>query len=135
MRRPERVAEQLREELIQIVSYELADPRLETVTVTDVSVSSDLRDASVYVTVEGDDAAHDEALTALRHAAPYIRRQLGLSMNLRHAPLLHFIRDTVEESANRVDVLLIDIERARVVDPQTATEVADDEASSRKDFG
>jgi ribosome-binding factor A len=110
MRRPERVAEQLREEISQIVGFELSDPRLETVTVTDVRISQDLRDASVYVTVEGDEAEHEAALSALRHAAPYVRRQTGLSLNLRHAPVLHFIRDTVEEQAKRVDELLEGLE-------------------------
>ena len=106
MRRPERVAEQLREEIIQIVGFELSDPRLETVTVTDVRVAQDLRDASVYVTVAGNDAEHLQALNALRHAAPYVRRQIGLALNLRHAPVLHFVRDTVEEQALRVNELL-----------------------------
>jgi ribosome-binding factor A len=106
MRRPERVADTLREEIIQIVGYELSDPRLTPVTVTDVRVSDDLRDASVYVTVAGDEQEHREALEALNHAAPYVRRQLGFSLNLRHTPALHFVRDTVEEEAQRVDQLL-----------------------------
>jgi ribosome-binding factor A len=113
MRRPERVAEQLREEIVQIVGFELSDPRLESVAVTDVRISQDLRDASVYVTVDGDEAEHAGALEALRHAAPYVRRQLSLAMNLRHAPLLHFIRDTVEEQAARVDELLEGLARER----------------------
>jgi ribosome-binding factor A len=51
MHRPERIAETLREEIAQIVGYELEDPRLTMVTVTEVRVADDLRDASVYVTV------------------------------------------------------------------------------------
>ena len=113
MRRPERVADMLREEIIQIVGYELSDPRLISVTVTDVRVSEDLRDASVYVTIEGDEQEHREALEALRHAAPYVRRQLGFSLNLRHTPALHFVRDTVEESAQRVDELLEGLEHGK----------------------
>ncbi|PYS61349.1 MAG: 30S ribosome-binding factor RbfA [Acidobacteria bacterium] len=106
MHRPERIAETLREEIAQIVGYELEDPRLATITVTEVRVADDLRDASVYVTVEGDEREHDVALLALRHAAPYVRRQLGFALDLRHTPALHFVRDTVEEEAERVDVLL-----------------------------
>ena len=106
MHRTERIGETLREEIAQIVGYELEDPRLTMVTVTEVRVADDLRDASVYVTVEGDEHEHELALCALRHAAPYVRRQLGFSLNLRHTPLLHFVRDTVEEQAQRVDVLL-----------------------------
>jgi ribosome-binding factor A len=106
MHRPERIAETLREEIAQIVGYELEDPRLRMVTVTEVRVAEDLRDASVYVTVEGDEQEHELALTALRHAAPYVRKQLGFALNLRHTPALHFVRDTVEEKATRVDALL-----------------------------
>ena len=106
MHRTERIGETLREEIAQIVSYELKDPRLTMVTVTEVRVADDLRDASVYVTIEGDEQEHELALRALRHAAPYVRKQLGFSLNLRHTPVLHFVRDTVEEQAQHVDALL-----------------------------
>lgn len=111
MHRPERIADTLREEIMQIVGYELEDPRLTMVTVTDVRVADDLRDASVYVTVEGDEEEHLHALQALQHAAPYVRKQLGFALNLRHTPALHFVRDTVEEKAARVDALLQGIEK------------------------
>jgi len=111
MHRPERIADTLREEIMQIVGYELEDPRLTSVTVTDVRVADDLRDASVYVTVAGDEEEHDKALRALQHAAPYVRKQLGFALNLRHTPALHFVRDTVEENATRVDALLDEIEK------------------------
>jgi ribosome-binding factor A len=111
MHRPERIADTLREEITQIVGYELEDPRLITVTVTDVRVADDLRDASVYVTVAGDEEEHNQALRALQHAAPYVRKQLGFALNLRHTPALHFVRDTVEEQAARVDALLEGIEK------------------------
>ncbi|HKS27407.1 MAG TPA: 30S ribosome-binding factor RbfA [Pyrinomonadaceae bacterium] len=111
MRRAEKVADLLREEITQIVGYELEDPRLDGVTVTDVRVSDNLRDARVYFTVSGDDAEAREALSALRHAAQYVRKQLILSLDLRHAPELHFVRDTVEERGARVDELLSEIGR------------------------
>src|SRR6266436_82851 len=110
MHRPERIAETLREEIAQIVGYELEDPRLTLVTVTEVRVADDLRDASVYVTVQGDEKEHLTALRALQHAAPYVRKQLGFALNLRHTPALHFVRDTVEERAERVSSLLEKIE-------------------------
>jgi ribosome-binding factor A len=111
MRRSEKVADLLREEIMQIVGYELEDPRLEMVTVTDVRVSENLRDARVFVTVSGDETETREALAALRHAAQYVRRQLLLALNLRHAPELHFVRDKVEERGARVDELLGEIGR------------------------
>src|ERR1700687_3647894 len=110
MHRPERIADTLREEIAQIVGYELEDPRLAMVTVTDVRVVDDLRDASVFVAVAGDEQEHELAFIALRRAAPYVRKQLGFSLNLRHTPALHFVRDTVEEKAARVDALMGTIE-------------------------
>lgn len=113
MRRPERVADILREEISQIVGYELEDPRLTMVTVTDVRISDNLRDASVFVTVAGSEEEHLLALAALRRAAPYVRKQLGLSLNLPRTPEIHFLRDSVEEKGDRVDQLLRQIEQGR----------------------
>ncbi len=111
MRRPERVADILREEISQIVGYELEDPRLTLVTVTDVRLSDNLRDVRVYVTVAGGEEEHKLALSALRHAAPYVRKQLGLSLNLPRTPEIHFVRDRVAEEGERVDQLLHEIEK------------------------
>ena len=99
----------LREEISQIVGYELDDRRVETVTVTEVRVSDNLRDAKVFVLVEGSDEEINAALIALRNAAPYIRKQVAFALDLRHAPALHFTRDTVEERANRIESLLSEI--------------------------
>jgi ribosome-binding factor A len=111
MRRPERVADILREEISQIVGYELEDPRLTMVTVTDVRLSENLRDAQVFVIVAGNEEEHRVALTALRHAAPFVRKQLSLSLNLPRTPEIHFVRDTVEEHGERVDRLLQELAR------------------------
>ena len=110
MRRPEKIAEMIREEVIQIVGFELEDPRVVSVTVTDVRVTDNLRDARVFVTAEGTEEERVTALKALQRAAPYVRRQLGTVLNLRYTPEIHFIRDTVEESATRVEELLAGIE-------------------------
>lgn len=106
MRRPERLAEVLREEITEIVGYELDDPRLLSVTVTDVRVSDNLRDAKVFVTVQGSEGEIKEAFKGLQHAATFIRQQVALNLDLRHAPILNFVRDTVEENASRVEELL-----------------------------
>ncbi len=110
MRRPERLAETLREEIIEIVGFELEDPRVHSVTVTDVKVADNLRDAKVFVTVQGDEAEIKAALNALHHASAYIRQQIAFNLNLNHAPRIHFARDTVEEKATRVEELLQGLE-------------------------
>jgi ribosome-binding factor A len=106
MRRPERLAVTLREEITEIVGYELEDPRLEAVTVTDVRVSPDLRDAKVFVVVQGDEKEIRQAMKALHNAESFVRGQLALNLNVHHAPHIHFARDTVEEHANRIDTIL-----------------------------
>lgn len=115
MRRPERLAETLRAEITEIVGYELDDPRLLPVTVTDVRVSDNLRDAKVYVIVEGSEAETKAALSALQNAATFIRQQVALNLDLRHAPHLNFVRDTVEENAIRVEQLLDDLAQSEEI--------------------
>ncbi len=109
MRRPERLAEVLREEIMEIVGYELDDPRLLSCTVTEVTVSENQRDAKVYVLVEGNEVEIKEAMKALQHAATFVKQQVALNLNLHHAPHLHFVRDTVEENAARIERLLGEI--------------------------
>ena len=129
MRRPEKVAELIREEVSQIVGFELEDPRLERVTVTDVKVADNLRDARVYVVAEGTEEEKGAALKALQHAAPYVRRQLGRTLNLRYTPELHFVRDTVEESATRVEALLNELGQQDRDRPSPAGEAGEEERS------
>lgn len=100
------MAEVLREEISEIVGYELEDPRLRTVTVTDVRVSPDLRDANIFVLVEGDEGEIRVAMSALEKASNFVRRQVALNLDLHHAPVLHFARDTVEENAARIEEVL-----------------------------
>ncbi|MGH9949425.1 MAG: 30S ribosome-binding factor RbfA [Pyrinomonadaceae bacterium] len=109
MRRPEKLAEALREEIAETVGFEMDDPRLEAVTVTDVTVAQDLRDAKVFVLIDGTETEIDQALKALRHAATFVRQQVALNLSLRHAPALHFVRDTAEENAARIGELLQDL--------------------------
>ncbi len=109
MRRPERLAEVLRAEVMEIVGYELDDPRLLGVTVTEVRVSDNLRDAKIFVFIEGDEKEIKEALKALQHAATFIRQQVALNLDLRHAPVLNFVRDTVEENAIRIEEVIQDL--------------------------
>ena len=109
MRRPEKLAEILREEITEIVGYEFEDPRLESVTVTDVRVSPDLRDAKVFVVVQGDEKEIRDAMKALHNAENFVRGQVAMNLNIHHAPHIHFARDTVEEQAGRINKILDEI--------------------------
>ena len=110
MRRPERLGEALKIEIAEVVGFEMDDPRLEMVTVTDVEVSGDLRDAKVYVLIRGTQEEVDKALRTLRHASTYVRQQVALNLDLRHAPHIHFVRDSAEENAARVTEILQDLD-------------------------
>jgi ribosome-binding factor A len=109
MRRAARLAESLKEEIAEVVGFELEDPRVESATVTDVHVSDDLRDAKVYVLVDGSEDEVKAALRALQHAAVFVRQQVAMNLSLRFAPHLHFVRDTAEENASRVGEILQDL--------------------------
>jgi len=109
MRRPERFAVALKEEISEVVGFELDDPRLEMVTVTDVEVAPDLRDAKVFVLIRGTDEEIDKALKSLRNAATFVRQQVAMNLDLRHAPHVHFVRDTAEENASRVSEIIEDL--------------------------
>lgn len=105
-RRPERLAEALKEEISEVVGFELDDPRLESVTVTEVVVADDLRDAKVFVLVNGSDADVAAAMKALQSATVFVRQQVAMNLSLRHVPHLHFARDTAEENAARINSIL-----------------------------
>ena len=109
MRRPERLAESLKVEIAEVVGFEMDDPRLETVTVTDVEVSPDLRDAKVYVLVRGEETEVAEALRSLKNAATFVRQQVAMNLDLRFAPHVHLVRDSAEENASRVGEILEDL--------------------------
>ena len=106
MRRPQRLAESLKVEIAEVVGFELEDPRIDMVTVTDVEVADDLRDAKVYVVVPGSEADINKALKTLQHAATFVRQQVAMNLDMRHAPHVHFVRDTAEENAARVSEIL-----------------------------
>jgi ribosome-binding factor A len=108
--RPIRVAEQIRQEIIPIVEYELNDSRIGFVTVTDVEVTPDLKLAKIFVSVmpgeEGNEKEKETSLQALNHAAGYIRRELGARLRLRYTPQLSFLYDHSIERGNRIEELL-----------------------------
>lgn len=103
-----RVGETLRHALCSILERdELRDPELAgaPVTVTEVRASPDLRNATVFVVPLGGEGGA-EVVSALRRAAPFLRRRLGASVELRHVPALQFEADASFDNAQRIDELL-----------------------------
>jgi ribosome-binding factor A len=104
--RAERVSETVREELAEIIGFELEDPRLASVDVTDVRVAPDLRHAHVRIGVAGGEREQQSALAALEHARHYLRHELARRLNLRKIPELHFEHDPVADADERLEILL-----------------------------
>lgn len=118
--RQQRVAELLFEELSIMISSELSDPRLSLARVTSVNVSKDLRNVNVYVTHDDDEVPKRDILQGLRHAMPFLRRQLAVRCSLRAVPELSFHYDDTPERAARVDELLRQIAASRMDEPHQA---------------
>lgn len=106
-RRIDRIEEQFRIEMSEIIEREIQDPRIGLATVTRVKVSPDLRHARVFVTVLGDAEQRKKSLEGLRSAAGYARRSLGKRLHhLRRIPELTFDYDEGLEKGMRIEELL-----------------------------
>jgi ribosome-binding factor A len=105
-RRTRRVEEALREEIAEIVGFEMEDPRLRFVDVTELAMSQDGRHATVKVAIQGDERERASALTALDHARGYLRGEIARRLDLRRVPELHFAEDRFRGVEDRIEVLL-----------------------------
>lgn len=104
--RIERVNEQLRRELSQIVVGEVKDPRVGPLSITRVVTAPDLTLARVFVQIIGDEDERKETFTGLRAATPFIRTALGQRLPMRRVPELRFEPDRNLEHALRIEELL-----------------------------
>ncbi len=107
--RPDRIGEELRIELSELLAREVHDPGIGFVTLTRVHVSPDIQHARVYYTTLGEAAARRRTQRALERAAPFLRRQIGARVRLRRIPELQFTFDESIEAEDRVEQLLREI--------------------------
>jgi ribosome-binding factor A len=105
-RRPEQVAETLRQVIAEGLAREVRDPRIGFVTVTGVLVTSDLSHARVMVSVPGEEADKARALEGLQSAARFLRSRAARALSTRIVPELHFELDKGLEHAARINELL-----------------------------
>jgi ribosome-binding factor A len=104
--RADRIAEAIREEVSQIVGYELRDERIGFATVTDVRVTPDLSTARVFVSILGTPEEQHAGLAALNKAAGFVRRLLAPRLSTKRVPSLVFSLDDLLERGNRIENLL-----------------------------
>jgi ribosome-binding factor A len=100
--RTDRLDSQLQQELMGLMQREMKDPRIGFATITRVETARDLGHARVWVSVYGTDAERERSLSALRDAAPWLRRRLGELLTLRHVPELTIRLDESIASGDRV---------------------------------
>ena len=122
-RRRQQVGDLIRDEVSDILRYEMKDPRLGMVSIIRVEMSPDLRYATLHTSVYGDEDEQQATLQALSGASGYIRRLLAPRLRIRHIPTIRFRLDHSMEHADQVTRMLNEIE-------PSAEEGEDDQSST-----
>lgn len=107
--RSNRVGEQMKKELGEIIGRKIKDPRIGFVTVTDVQVTGDLQQAKVFISVLGDNQQRENTLKGLAKAKGFIRSEIGQRIRLRKTPEITFEFDESIDYGNRIENLLYQI--------------------------
>ena len=116
-----KLADQIKVIVAEMLERRIKDPRLGFLTVTDVRLTGDSRDATVFYTVLGSDEDHARTAAALRSATGVIRAQVGQQLGLKFTPTIAFVPDAVPENARQIEDLLA---QARSVDARVAEQAA-----------
>ena len=101
--RQDRISDLIKDEVSRLLLRDVRDPRIGFVTITGVSVSPDLRNARVFVSVLGEPAAREASIEALNSAAGFFRRSLFRNLRLRHSPAIEFRLDDSLDRGERID--------------------------------
>ncbi|MDR2578263.1 MAG: 30S ribosome-binding factor RbfA [Chitinispirillales bacterium] len=108
----ERLREQLHREIGTVIAQEVRDPRIpDIVTVTEVKLARDARNATVYVSIMGDGAEKQSAVNALNNAAPFIQRAVAARVVTKNFPRLLFKIDTSIEHGQHINELFKEIQK------------------------
>jgi ribosome-binding factor A len=113
MSRAERVAEQIKQEISEILTRRISDPRIGFTSVTQVEIGEDLKDANIFVSVLGSEKEKIDTMVGLGHASRYIRGELGHRMMLRDVPQIHFKLDESIEKGAKVFAIMKRLEKER----------------------
>lgn len=116
-----KVAEHIKVVVAQMLERRIKDPRLGFVTVTDVRITGDGHDATIFYTVLGDADARTESAMALQSATGLLRSKVGKQLGMKFTPTLAFVLDGVEEDAAHLEEALA---RARALDEAVAAQAA-----------
>lgn len=119
--RAKRVSEAMREELGEMISYELSDPRIGDATVTEVLVSPDMKHAQVRLHFGDTSGEEQQTIQALEGARHFLRRRIAERLNLYRVPELHFESDVSSAVTGRMEHLLKRVRRGRPRDEEQPT--------------
>ncbi|HDD0869207.1 TPA: 30S ribosome-binding factor RbfA [Staphylococcus aureus] len=109
--RAERVGEQMKKELMDIINNKVKDPRVGFITITDVVLTNDLSQAKVFLTVLGNDKEVENTFKALGKAKGFIKSELGSRMRLRIMPELMYEYDQSIEYGNKIERMIQDLHK------------------------
>ena len=104
--RARKLADRIKVIVAEMLEMKVKDPRLGFITITDVRVTGDLQQATVFYTVMGDEKAQADTAAALESARGVVRSEVGRQTGVRHTPSLAFILDAVPETAAHIEELL-----------------------------
>lgn len=124
-----KIADRIRDDLSELLIYEVEDPRLSGVMVTDVKVDRELYYANVYVSAVEGKARSAEILAGLESASGYLRSQLSQGIELRVFPKLRFYWDPTPENGDRIEFLLKQIHAEDAQKPEKES-VAEEQSNS-----
>lgn len=114
-KRATRVGDQILRFIAELLIERIRDPRVSKVTLTDISLSNDLKNARIYFSVLGTEIEVKEALNGLESAKGFIKRELGKRSQLRYVPDIMFDHDPTLETGNRLEQLFKKIEAEKEV--------------------
>ncbi|GAA3529984.1 30S ribosome-binding factor RbfA [Aeromicrobium panaciterrae] len=114
-----KVGDRIKVVVAQMLERRVKDPRLGFVTITDVRMTGDGQQASVFYTVMGDESARAETAAALKSATGLIRSEVGKQLGTRITPSIEFYLDSVPETAKEIEELLA---KARAADDAVAAQ-------------
>jgi ribosome-binding factor A len=112
-----KIADRIQVTVAEMLERRIKDPRLGFVTVTDVRVTGDTQQATVFYTVLGEDTDLASTAAALESARGLLRSEVAKQLGMRHAPTLTFVHDALPESARQIDEVLA---RAKAQDAEVA---------------
>jgi len=115
--RARKLADRITQIVAEMLERRIKDPRLGFVTITETRLTGDLREATVYYTVFGDEQERAASAAALDSATGVIRSEVGKQTGLRHTPSITFVADVLPESAKRMEGL---VDRVKEADAELA---------------